>query len=395
MNQSKRGSSELVRCIAALLLALTGCGDAVPAWCIASDGATLRVAEDPTAWSAPPDLRLEWRMDGSEAGRELMAPTSSAISTATGRIAIIDFGLREVVVIGLDGEWLGRWGRSGAGPGEFTAPYATAWRPDGRLTVYDPAGSKLVVFDSAGTTMEDEPVEPAFTAALAGGARSIQLDGSGLLLAEPGASFRGEGPHRVHVVVRGGLVGTGVDTLLRSDVPVVTVPGAAPLTAPGWQVPLGAMHGDSILVLAGDSPEYLVRVYRRGRLSHVICRNVEPLPFTTQEAEPLEEDVPETVSTAMAEAERPPSPAVLGRLAIDDERRLWVQRDRPRSLSGLDVVIGRPGALFDVFDDDGVYLGEVRLPENVRFLGATRDLIIGLESSELDELSVIALRAEW
>jgi hypothetical protein len=196
-------------------------------------------------------------------------------------------------------------------------------------------------------------------------------------------------------VLRGGVVGAGVDTVLRSDVPVVVVPGAVPLTAPGWQVPLGAMHGDSILVLAGDSPEYLVRVYRRGRLSHVICRNVQPLPFTTQEVEPIEGDVPETVTAAMAAAERAPSPAALGRLAIDDERRLWVQRDRPRSLSGLDVVIGRPAALFDVFDDDGVYLGEVRLPENVRFLGATRDLIIGLESSELDELSVIALRPEW
>lgn len=388
--------SDRVRALpSVLLLAVTACSEgAVPEWCVAPDGAELRFAEEPTAWSAPPDLPTAWRIDGSEPGRELMIPTSAAVSDATDRIAIADFGLREVVVIGLDGEWLGRWGRSGEGPGELRAPYAVAWRPDGGLIVYDPAGSKLVVFDSTGTTLDDVPVDPAFTAALSGGARSIQLDGSGLLLAEPGASIRGEGDTRLHTILRGGLSGAGVDTVLRNQVPAVLVPGAAPMSAPGFAVPLGALDGDSIMALAGDSPEYRVSVYRDGRLSHVICRDVEPQPFTNTEAEPTDEEVPEPVVTAMANAERPASPASIGRLAIDEERRLWVQRDRPRALTGLDFVIGRAGALFDVYDSDGVFLGEVRLPDRVRFLGATDDLIIGLESSDLDELSVIALEFE-
>jgi hypothetical protein len=385
----------LVTCVTASLLALTACGDALPEWCVAPNGAALRVAQEPAAWHEAPELRPVWRVDGSERGQELQIPSSAAVSAAAGRIAIADFGLREVVVIGLNGEWLGRWGRSGEGPGELRAPYAVAWRPDGRLVVYDPAGSKLVVFDRAGMTLDDEPVDPAFTAALGGGARAIRLDGSGLLLAEPGPSFRGEGPIRTHTVLLGGVAGSGVDTVLRSEVPVVAVAGAAPMSAPGWHVPLGALHGDSLLALAGDSPEYLIRIYRHGRLTHVICRNVDPLPFSTEEVEPLEAGVPQPVSAAMARAERPSSPAPFGRLTIDDERRLWVQRDRPRTLAGLDLVIGRPGALLDVYDDDGVYLGEVRLPQNVRFLGATRNLIIGLESSELDELSVVAFQPDW
>lgn len=375
-----------------LLLATTACSDsAVPEWCVAPDGADLRVADEPAGWSARPELRTAWRIDGAQHGRELMIPTSAAISDAGDRIAIADLGLGEVVVIGLNGEWLGRWGRSGSGPGELRAPYAVAWRPDRQVIVYDPAGSKLVVFDSTGTTRDDEPVDPAFTAALGGGARSIQLDGSGLLLAEPGAGFRGEGQMRLHPVLRGGLPGGGVDTVLQNDVPAVLVPGAAPMSAPGFAVPLGAMDGDSILALAGDLPEYRVQVYRAGRLSHVICRDVEPQPFTDAEAEPTDDDVPDAVVDAMANAERPATPAAIGRLAIDEERRLWVQRDRPRALTGLDFVLGRAGALFDVYDHDGVFLGEVRLPEGVRFLGAVDGLIIGLEASELDELSVLAL----
>lgn len=378
-----------------LLLAAVACdGAAVPEWCVAPDGAELRVAQEPAGWSTPPELRTAWRIDGSEPGRELMLPTSAAISDEAARIAIADIGLRQVVVVGLDGEWIGRWGRSGQGPGELRAPYAVAWREGGGLLVYDPAASKLVVFDSAGTTLDDRPVDPAFTAALGGGARSIQLAGSGLLLAEPGASMRGEGDTRTHAILRGGLPGTGVDTVLKTQVPAVLVPGAPPMSAPGFAVPLGAIDGDSIMVLAGDSPEYRVRVYRDGRLSHVICRDVRPQPFTEAEAEPTDQDVPEPVVTAMASAGRPATPASIGRVVIDEEQRIWVQRDRPRALTGLDFVIGRSGALFDVFDRHGVFLGEVRLPRRVRFLGATDDLIIGLASSELDELSIVALEFE-
>lgn len=378
-----------------LVLAAAGCnGTAIPEWCVAPDGAALRLAQEPAGWSTPPELPTAWRIDGSDPGRELMLPTSAAISDEVERIAIADVGLGEVVVIGLDGDWIGRWGRSGAGPGELRAPYAVAWRPDGGLIVYDPAASKLVVFDSAGTTLDDRPVDPAFTAALGGGARSIQLAGSGLLLAEPGASMRGEGDTRMHTILRGGLPGGRVDTVLQSLVPAVLVAGAPPMSAPGFAVPLGAIDGDSILVLAGDSPEYRVRVYRDGRLSHVICRDVQPQPFTEAEAEPTDEEVPEPVVTAMANAERPSSPASIGRVVIDEEQRIWIQRDRPHALTGLDFVIGRSGALYDVFDRDGVFLGEVRLPRRVRFLGATDDLVIGLASSELDELSVVALEFE-
>lgn len=392
---SKRSAVPVAVCLAAV----TACDSpAVPEWCVASDGAQLRVADEPAGWSTPPRLTVAWRIDGTAPGREIMTPTSAAISTVAERIAITDMRLREVIVIGLDGEWIGRWGSAGAGPGELRAPFASAWRPDGTLVVYDPAGSKLVVFDSSGATLDDVQVDPAFTAALAGGARSIQLDGSGLLLAEPGASFNGDGSTRVHTIVRGGRVSggvsdgvsDGVDTVLRSDVPVITVDGAAPMSAPGWQVPLGAFHGDSILILAGGSPEYRVDVYRDGRLSHVICRNVEPQPFHADEAQPAGEQVPAPVRDAMANATRPEPPASIGRLLIDGERRLWVQRDRPRALAGLDPVMGRAGALHDVYDVNGYFLGEVRMPENVRLLGATDHLIIGLESSALDELSVVA-----
>src|SRR5690606_7692790 len=116
-------------------------------------------------------------------------------------------------------------------------------------------------------------------------------------------------------------------------------PNASPVAAPGWTVPAAAIHGDSIVAVAGDQPEYMIRVFRSGRLTHVICRDVDPLPFGSEEAEPQEPNVPDAVTAAMARAETPSTPARLGRLAIDDDRRLWVQRERPRALSGLDLLM--------------------------------------------------------
>lgn len=394
--RSKRGSrvsSQVHGTIFTLAVAVaTACGgDDVPEWCVAPDAAQLRMAREPAGWSTPPPLNVAWRLDGSVPDHELMTPTSVAISEVDGRIAITDFGLREVVVIGLDGEWVGRWGRSGEGPREMRAPYAAAWRPDGRLLVYDPAGSKLLSFDRSGASLDDVPVDPAFTAALGGGARSIQLSGSGVLLAHPGASYRGgDTPARTHVVIRGGIIGSAVDTVLQHDVPTIMIEGAAPMTAPAWPVPLAAMHDDTILALTGDSPEYRIRVYHGDTVAHVICRDIEPMPFTVDEVEPVNDGVPERIRNAIANADRPDLPAPIGRLAFDNEGRLWVQRDRPRSLAGLDFVIGRAGALLDVYNADGIFLGEVRLPENVRFVGATGNLIIGLATGELDELSVVA-----
>src|SRR5690606_15120075 len=97
-----------------LAMSITACdSSAAPEWCVASDGAELRVADEPVGWSPPPELNAAWRVDGSAPGRELMTPTSVAISDVAGRIAITDLLLREVIVIGLDGEWIGRWGRAG------------------------------------------------------------------------------------------------------------------------------------------------------------------------------------------------------------------------------------------------------------------------------------------
>ena len=135
-----------------LATATSACGPKTPEWC-AADGAEVVLDPDPTLWSAPPALDLLWRIDGSAEGQELVLPSSITANERLRRIAVVDFQLGEVIVASLDGEWLGRWGRRGPGPGEIGHALAARWTDTATLEVYDPMGSKVVHFDTTGAVV--------------------------------------------------------------------------------------------------------------------------------------------------------------------------------------------------------------------------------------------------
>lgn len=387
--------------VAALAGVLGGCADAVstPEWCEPGD-VELRLASDPVGWDGDLELNPAWRMDGGEPGQEMMLPTAVALDADVPMIALTEFLLGEIVVVSTAGEWIGRWGRRGRGPGELMLPAALAWQHDGGLIVFDPGNSKIVAFDDTGAYRAEQPLGAPFLAAIGGGGSWYRLDsdgdGGGVLLVQPGARFREEDESmRTLAVVRGRDGGAVVDTLASTRVAVATEPRMAPLAAAGWQRPVAAIMGDSVHAVAGDRPEYVVRVYRDDAPTHVICRDVAPLPFEGDEATGTEEEVPDFVRDVAAAAPEPPLPAAIGRLVYDEGGRLWVERTRARALSGIDAWAGRAAGVFDVYDADGAYLGEARMPDGVRFIGATDELVLGLASSELGVLSLVGYRPGW
>lgn len=62
----------------------------------------------------------------------------------------------------------------------------------------------------------------------------------------------------------------------------------------------------------------------------------------------------------------------------------------PSALRFGEFYHGVPGARYDVFDDTGTYLAEVRAPENARLRVALGDTVWAYEIGELDETWVIA-----
>lgn len=366
--------------------ALSACSSGVPGWC-ATEHAEVVLNTEPIRWSLPPALEFLWRIDGTAEGQELVLPANVAVSAELRRIAVVDFELGEVIVVSLDGEWLGRWGRRGRGPGEIGHALAARWTDAQTLDVYDPAGSKFVHFDSAGAVTGESSVGTPFTASLGGGIAWINFASDGSLVTRPaGLAPVSDGMMQV-VVLRTNPLDSSTDTLVTAAVPAIEPEGWSPFTAPDWPVPHAAVSGLGHVAISGMQPEYRVLVRRPDSSDLVLCRTIAPLPSANDSARDL---APE-IRTALLKAPRPPRAAAVGRVAYDEDGRLWVQRNLPVIGRPVDTAIGREGALFDVYSG-GSYLGEVRMPDRVRFAGALRDVIIGLERGEFDEYSLVAYR---
>jgi hypothetical protein len=76
---------------------------------------------------------------------------------------------------------------------------------------------------------------------------------------------------------------------------------------------------------------------------------------------------------------KPDQPAPYVRLLLSTDGQLWVQRDRPDPTA--DEVFGRAGARYDLFDPEGVYLGEVRAPDEVSLQAVAGNVVWGFDSS--------------
>jgi hypothetical protein len=370
----------------AYLIGLSACGSSIPDWCVA-EGSELVLDPEPAAWSAPPTLERLWRIDGSAEGQELVLPSNIAVNEQLHKIAVVDFQLGEVIVASLDGQWLGRWGRRGSGPGEIGHALAARWTEAATLDVYDPAGSKVVSFDTVGAVVGETHIGAPFTAALGGGIAWINFTSDGSLITRPaGLAFVSEGVMEV-VILRTRMHGSSTDTLVSAPVPAVKPDGWMPFVVPDWPVPHAAVSGLGHVAISGEQQEYRVQVQRPDSNDLVLCRTVAPLPSSGDPAADLEP----TIRAALLRAPKPPNPASVGRVTYDEENRLWVQRDRPSLMRAEDTVLGREGALFDVYHGS-TYLGAVKLPDRVRFVAALRELIIGLERNDMDEYSLVGYR---
>ncbi len=253
--------------------------------------------------------------------------------------------------------------------------------------------SKLLVLKTDGSVVEEALIDPQFIASLLGSGMMWAFLHNGEIIGQPAPRVIQGSAEAEFVILRARNHGARVDTVVSSIVRTFEPRGLTPVAIPGQPVPLAAPLADGFLAVAGDIAEYRIRVMDpSGSLVRQICWETEPVQFSPQEISGMENAAIPGLQDDLQRVRPTGSLARVGRLLADPNGGIWAQRERASPLNVLDRFLGPPRAQFDVFDADGNYLRSIRAPGRVRIAAIGDDLIIGVRSGDLDEISVVAYR---
>jgi hypothetical protein len=331
-----------------------------------------------------------WRAGAPETNLRLGYPSSIAVSPS-GYVAVADFELDQVFVFSPDGTPLGTWPRGHS----VEKPVAVTWATDNRLHILDIVASTLLTTDAEGSLLHQQPVSEHFLASVmgAGGLDWAGILPNGTVYFQPMAPLNQEAtdPGESTWTLWRQTVGTvSIDTIAQAPARLFGYTMRARTPIPSWPRLRVATGGPGLLAVGGEDGAYRIRIYDEdGQPIRTVCRDAEPLPLTAEERGEVEREVD---AELLREAPQPSSPAAFGHFFLSTEGRLFVQRDRPFVVTAdpYTAVHGNAGGLFDVFDEEGRYLGELRAPDGVRLRAAWGDRVWGLEHSASDGLQLVA-----
>ena len=332
-------------------------------------------------------MREVWRAGGLNDAEALVRPAGVAVSP-DGSVAIVDWGLAEVILLRPNGEWLGAVTSRGEGPGEVQAPVAVTWVDANTLLILDVSAFRMVTLDLASHSASVTPVDPAFMSPVfvAGQVRFVALQPDRTVWLEfPGPVEDGWEERS--------FVRWSPDKPVNDTVMWSRARGFAGATLAAWPRSLLGVGAETWVVSNPDG-RYELEVFDRDGTSLVrFCHTGEALPLSPAErGEDTDAEMPDAWRDALRELDEPPNPAIISRIVVDLDGRIWAQRDR--SLPGAFDGHGAPGAMYDVFLQSGRFLGSIRFPDDQRLLEARGRRVWTLHVGSFDEYSIVALEIE-
>ncbi len=374
----------------AILLAvgLAGCGGSAAGgggWAATRDtvGDTVVVRTlGGSVWGAPATLVEEVRIGVFDGAEEYMfGDVGGLAADADGNMYVYD---RQVPVLrkyGADGAYLMDLGREGGGPGEYkNSDGGLAILPDGRLALRDPGNARIQLYTPAG--------EPAGSWRIRGGfytGRPMVADSAGgvytSVLLDPKADVRDWQMGLVRYVdgEPGDTFPTPdfdyeearIEARRQSERGTSVSVNNVPFSPRAFEAfsPLGYWAG-------GVSDRYAVDLFAPDGVVR-IEKDWQPVPVTAGEKDNAEERATFNMRRMKPDWKwnGPPIPGTkppIKDLLVGDDGRLWVQLSQPAvEITGVeDAKAGeqpperwREPVVFDVFEPDGTYLGQVRAPD--------------------------------
>lgn len=337
--------------------------------------------------AAPPDVRLQrvLTLGGDHAGRETaFADVADIAAGAAGEVYVLDAGDRSVRVFSAAGAPVRRFGREGAGPGEFNLPVSL--RVDTEVAVSDLGQQRMSYFSLDGRHLrtQRDPIPEGLPLLRVVALRSGQL--VGVTPSVMGVSARGTGrtgsPYAAVVVTS---AGGAVDTLLRPHAGTALFhPRDAPAPFGTFETHAGrggahAVLGDSVLATA-DGYTGEVRWYRADRrgLTLLFTRQLDSRSraVTPDDQRRMERQLyaqfPELPRGLVVEA--PPRVSIASQALFAPDGSLWIRNTAGRGIAHV----------WTVFDRAGNVTQRLLLPEGFDLLHVRGDRLYGVTRTEND-----------
>jgi hypothetical protein len=352
-----------------------------------------------SVWGGPATLVEELAIGALEGPEELTFGSifGMAADHQSG-VYVFDRLVPALFHFGSEGEYLGTIGREGAGPGEYgEMVLGMQLRRDGRLLILDAQNARLVLYDPDGTPVDHWPVPGGY---FTFGMLSLgRADHAYMMFIVERSLERGRSEiGLLHLDTEGQVVDTVRIPKLRGE-PESTGGYLAPSKRWTWS-PLGYL-------VVGVSADYSFDLRREEDPVIRVRLDYEPVTLTDDQHAAYEarrEWMVETQGQFMAQPIPETSrvkPAYQG-IYVGDQGRIWVHRhvpsvpredvQEPAGPNQPPVFPFREPIVFDVFEPDGTYLGQVPVPERTTLQYFDGDVLWGIRTGEFDEQYAVRLR---
>lgn len=324
------------------------------------------------------------------------------------------------------GKFIRNIGRKGAGPGEFRSVSGIALTGDGRLLLWDTGNWRINVYSAAGDILP-QLTTPSGTSgsSMATYSRALMVDTSGRIVTRK-MIFSRDMMNRPTVWVRFAANGDVIDTAFapasKSEGVVSASSGGAGVSDHVPYAPrrLVAMSPLGYFV-AGYPDRYAFEIHQPGGPVISVRRDVKPEPVSRSERaearKKIEDRMREMNPTwTWNGPDIPDTKPLYEDLQVALDGRIWVAivpevSTRVGSISSGGGGGGPPGAsrplpgrppppprrpaLYDVFEPDGQYVGQVQVPPGVSSVVRRGDQVWAIAFDETDVPRIKRYRIAW
>ncbi len=350
-------------------------------------------------WGAPATLAEELRVGALESDEVayMLGRITALVPDGEGGVYVFDDRVPAIRHFNAEGTYVKTIGAKGSGPGEYEdVLLGMDHLPDGRLIVRDPRNRRLTIYAPDGAFSEQWGLDSGLYTS-----RAMHVDRNGQVYVRIVTSPRQPDQPFETGLLRLDAEGAPVDTLHAPAMPGDELP-------PSGYFSVGVewdLHPDGYVVV-GRSDAYAIEL-RKPAGTVVLQRDMERVELNSEERaewEAVREWQIETQGQFMSQLP-PPTPSIkpiYRSIYAGKDGSIWVQRyvaavktdqegQPPPPERAPPRRTWREPAVYDVFRDDGTFLGEVHVPEGVSLWTYHLDEIWATTRGEMGETYLVRM----